>query len=135
MSAPSLVSEPAGSIADNCRCCREPGLEQVLDLGIQPVADWLVRPDAALEAECRYPLLLVVCPGCVLLQLAPFEGEERVRGHEHTGSMSFTVAEHDAAWAEEMVRRLRLGPASVVVEADGGGGGVARALTLRGRSR
>jgi len=132
MSGPPLGLEPARISAGQCRCCREPGLELVLDLGVQPVADWLVRPDAPLEAEPRYPLALVMCPSCVLLQLAPFAGEERVRGHAHTGSMSSTVAEHDAAWAEEMVRRLRLGPASVVLEADGGGGGVARALAARG---
>jgi C-methyltransferase C-terminal domain/Putative zinc binding domain/Methyltransferase domain len=132
MSATPLVSEPPRVIAGECRCCREPGLDRVLDLGIQPVADRLVRPDAPSDAECRHPLVLLVCPSCVLLQLAAFEGEEHVRGHEHAGSMSSTVAEHDAAWAAEMMRRLRLGPASVVVEADGGGGGVARALGARG---
>jgi hypothetical protein len=68
----------------------------------------------------------------VLLQLDPFDGEKHVRGHEHADTMSSTVAEHDAAWAEELMRRLRLGPASVVVEADGGGDGVARALVARG---
>ena len=132
MSAPPLVSEDARVIAGQCRCCREPGLERVLDLGVQPVADWLVRRDAPLEAECRHPLALVMCPSCVLLQLAPFEGEEHVRGHVHSGSTSSTVAKHDAAWADELMRRLRLGPASVVVEADGGGDGVARALAARG---
>jgi C-methyltransferase C-terminal domain/Putative zinc binding domain/Methyltransferase domain len=132
MSAPSLVSEPVQTIAGRCRCCGELGLERVLDLGVQPIADSLVRPDAPPEAECRRPLALVLCPGCMLLQLAPFEGEEHVRGHEHTGSTSSTVAEHDSAWAEEMVRGLRLGPDSVVVEANEGGGGVARALAARG---
>src|SRR5213593_3636015 len=116
MSGPPLGSEPARISAGQCRCCREPGLELVLDLGVQPVADWLVRPDAPLEAECRHPLALVMCPSCVLLQLAPFGGEEHVRGHMHSGSTSTTVAKHDAAWAEELMRCLRLGPASVVVE-------------------
>ena len=132
MSAPSVGSERARVIGGQCRCCREPGLEQVLDLGIQPVADWLVRPDAPPDTEYRRPLELVICPRCELLQLSPFEGEEHVRGHGHASSVSSTVSEHDAGWAEEMVRRLGLGPASVVVEADEGGGGVARALAVRG---
>jgi C-methyltransferase C-terminal domain/Putative zinc binding domain len=132
MSPRSFVSEAAGLVTCQCRCCRKPGLEPVLDLGVQPVADWLVRPNAPMETEWRHPLALVMCPRCVLLQLAPFEGEERVAGHVHADSISSTVAEHDAAWAEEMVHRLGLGPASVVVEADGGGGGVARSLAARG---
>lgn len=104
----------------------------MLDLGWQPVADRLVQPDAPPGTECRYPLALVLCSRCLLLQLAAFAGEERIRGHEHEGSVSSTVADHDAAWAGEIVRRIRLGPKSVVVEAEGGGGGVARALAARG---
>jgi len=132
MSAMPVFPEPARIVAGQCRSCREPGLERVLDLGLQPVADWLVQPDAPPEAECRYPLALVLCRRCVLLQLAAFEGEERVEGHEHSSAVSSTMAEHDAAWADEMVRRLGLGPASVVVEAKGSGGGVARVLASRG---
>ena len=132
MSAQPALSAPTRTVAGQCRSCHEPGLELVLDLGRQPVADWLLRPDAPPEAEHRYPLALVLCQRCVLLQLAAFEGEERVRGHEHWGSVSSTVGEHDAAWAEEMVHGLGLGPTSLVVEADGGGGGVARALAARG---
>ena len=80
----------------------------VLDLGLQPVADWLVRPDTPTEAEPRYPLVLDLCSGGALLQLAPFEGEGRVRGHEHSSAASSTVAGHDTVWAEELIRRLGL---------------------------
>ena len=85
-----------------------------------------------MDAESRYRLALVICPSCRLLQLSPFEGEEHVRGHGHASAISSTIVEHDAAWAEEMVRRLGLGSANIVVEADEGGGGVARALGARG---
>ena len=132
MTASAFVSEPARTIAGRCRGCHEPGLEQVLDFGIQPVADRLVRRDSPPGAECRHALALVICPNCVLLQLAPFGGEERVRGHEHAASISSTVAQHDSAWADEIACRVRLGPTSVVIEADGGGGGVASVLASRG---
>ena len=132
MSTVAVFPAPAQTGAGQCRSCREPVLDRVLDLGLQPVADRLVRPDALSDAECRYPLVLVLCRRCVLLQLAAFSGEERVRGHEHGAAVSSTVAEHDAAWANEMVRRLRLGPGSVVVEAEGSGGGVTRALAAWG---
>src|SRR5438445_3268989 len=131
MSAPPVLPLPR-NLPGQCRSCHEPGLELVLDLGLQPVADWLVQPDALPSDEWRYPLTLVMCRRCVLLQLAGFEGEEDVSGHRLWSSVSSTVAEHDSAWAEEMMHRLGLGPTSVVVEADGGGEGVARALGARG---
>ncbi len=105
---------------------------RVLDFGLQPVADWLVRPVTPTEAEPRYRLTLDLCSPCALLQLAPFEGEERVRGHEHTSATSSTVAGHDAVWAEELIRRLGLRADCVVTEAPGGGDGVARVLAARG---
>jgi hypothetical protein len=89
--------------AGHCRSCHQPGLERVLDLGLQPVADWLVEPGTPAGTEARYPLALDFCRGCVLLQLAAFTGEERVEGHVHAGGVSSTIAEHDAAWAKEAV--------------------------------
>jgi hypothetical protein len=114
--------------AGHCRSCHKSGLERVLDLGLQPVADWLVEPGTPAGTEARYPLALDFCRGCVLLQIAAFTGEERVEGHVHAGGVSSTIAEHDAAWAEEAVSRFGLGPGRVVMEAAGGGQGVASAL-------
>jgi len=132
MGAPPVFPSRPGAVAGQCRSCHEPGLELVLDLGLQPVADWLVRADHLDSDASSYPLTLMMCRRCVLLQLAAFDGEEGIRGHRHESSVSSTVAEHDSAWAEEMMHRLGLGPTSVVVEADDGGGGVARALGARG---
>jgi C-methyltransferase-like protein/putative zinc binding protein len=115
-----------------CRSCGTSPLARVLDLGHQPVADWLVGPDSRPEAEPRYPLTLELCEACGLLQLGTFDDEDRVRGHQHSSATSSTVADHDVAWADDLVRRLELGPTSVVADAPGGGDGVARALTARG---
>src|SRR5262245_34709726 len=127
-----VLRGPARHVTGPCRSCQGPGLELVLDLGLQPVADWLVGPDDPPADERKYPLTLMTCRRCVLLQLAAFDGEEDVRGHRHESAVSSTVAAHDSAWAEEMMLRLGLGPASVVVEESDGGGGVARALGARG---
>ena len=132
MGAPPVFLLRPGTVAGHCRSCHEPGLELVLDLGVQPVADWLVRRDRPDSDVSSYPLTLMMCRRCVLLQLAVFHGEEDVRGHRHESSVSSTVAQHDSAWAEEMIHRMGLGPTSVVVEAHDGGGGVARALSARG---
>jgi hypothetical protein len=127
------VSPVSGRIrVARCRSCDESALERVLDLGLQPVADWLVEPGAPPESEARYPLVLSFCRRCSLLQLAAFAGEERVQGHAYSGALSSTVGKHDAAWAQEMVSRLGLSRASVVVDSGGGGKGVAHALDRLG---
>src|SRR5262245_50907775 len=132
MGAPPVFPSRPGPVAGQWRACPVPGLELVLDLGLQPVADWLVRAEHLDSDASSYPLTLMMCRRCVLLQLAAFDGEEGIRGHRHESSVSSTVAEHDSAWAEEMMHRQGLGPTSVAVEADDGGGGVARALGARG---
>src|SRR5262249_8352667 len=135
MGAPPVFTSRPGAVADHCRSCHEPGLELVLDLGLQPVADWLVRPDHPDSDASSYPLTLMMCRRCLLLQLAAFDGEEGVRGHRHESSLSSTRAAHASASATGQNRCLSLGTArvaGVVVEEDGGGGGVARALGARG---
>jgi len=118
--------------AGHCRSCHATGLERVLDLGVQPVADWLVDPTTPAGAEARYPLALDLCRACALLQLAEFPGEKGVDGHVHSSAISTMIAAHDAAWADEAVARLSLKPGRVVMEAAGGGQGVAAALGRRG---
>jgi len=125
-------SGPGQAAADLCRSCHEPLFDRILDLGLQPVADRLVRADAPASADVPYPLVLVLCRSCMLLQLAPFEGEDKVRGHEDHSAISSTVAAHDGAWASELVQRFRLGPGSLVAEAEGSGDGVTRALVASG---
>jgi hypothetical protein len=129
---PARAYSPSLVTGARCRSCHGLGLERVLDLGSQPVADRLVDPAAAPGVEKLYPLALDLCRACALLQLARFAGEEHVEGHVHGSAASTTIAEHDTAWAEEMVSRLALTPSNVVMEADGGGQGVAAALSRRG---
>ena len=51
-----------------CRSCDGPELLPVLDLGEQPLANAFRRP-ADTSPEARYPLALVFCPACSLVQL------------------------------------------------------------------
>jgi hypothetical protein len=128
----NATSSPTHAVPGHCRSCHGSGLERVLDLGVQPVADWLVDSGAPAGTEARYPLALDLCRACALLQLAGFPGEERVEGHVHGSAASTTIAGHDTAWADEMVSRLGFKPGRLVMEADGGGQGVAAALGGRG---
>jgi hypothetical protein len=91
-----------------------------------------VDPTTPVGAEAQYPLALDLCRACALLQLAEFPGEEDIDGHVHGSAVSTMIAAHDAAWADEAVARLGLKSGRVVMEAAGGGQGVAAALGRRG---
>ena len=63
--------------AGACRACGGHGLELVLDLGAQPPAERLVRPEEADRPDAVFPLQILLCPTCFLVQLN--RGADRVR--------------------------------------------------------
>ena len=54
---------------NRCRSCGGTTLDSILDFGLSPVADRLLRPDQLHEAPRRFPLLLAMCADCSLVQL------------------------------------------------------------------
>jgi len=52
-----------------CRSCGSPRLRVFLDLGLQPLANNLLRPGDSLESEPRFPLKVAVCEDCWLVQI------------------------------------------------------------------
>jgi len=56
------------SIVQRCRSCGCSDLASVLDLGVQPLANGYREPDDVSE-EARYPLALLRCRACSLVQL------------------------------------------------------------------
>src|SRR5258708_37575725 len=52
-----------------CRSCEAPGLLSVLDLGMSPLANRLPTEAELGEPEPSFPLHLVLCPACTLLQI------------------------------------------------------------------
>ncbi|MBL9171719.1 MAG: methyltransferase domain-containing protein [Verrucomicrobiales bacterium] len=53
----------------SCRSCGHATLQPVLDLGLQPLANNLLLPEHLGQAEPRFPLRLLVCPRCWLVQI------------------------------------------------------------------
>ena len=59
-----------GNVAvQRCRMCNHGNLRRVLDLGHQPHSDDFLSPERLNEAEVSYPLRLVQCAECGLLQI------------------------------------------------------------------
>ena len=99
-----------------CRSCGEPSLAPVVDLGRTPLANALLDPAAPLD-EPTFPLVLVLCPRCSLLQITEtVKPDILFRNYLYRSSFSDSFLHHARAIAERMASGRRLGPQSLVVE-------------------
>ncbi|RMG12502.1 MAG: class I SAM-dependent methyltransferase [Planctomycetota bacterium] len=104
-------------LIDGCRSCGATGLREVLDLGRTPLANRLLSADALAEPEPRYPLTLVFCPACTLLQIRETVAPEILfRDYVYFSSFSDRILAHSQAHAEELIARRGLGPEQLVLE-------------------
>jgi hypothetical protein len=113
--APARAQElsPRGNTV--CRGCGARGLEPVLDLGLQPLANELLP--AADSHAALFPLLLKICSICGLGQVGEFVDPERIFGdYPYLSSVSTSWVAHAKAYAALMKGHLDLGPENLVVE-------------------
>lgn len=105
------------SSIDRCRSCGEQNLETVLDLGKTPLANALLDEPQPASEEPTYPLTLVRCPACTLLQITEnVPGEELFRQYNYRSSFSDTFLRHCETLARRMVTERTLGSDSLVVD-------------------
>jgi SAM-dependent methyltransferase len=104
----------------SCRICGadEASLQSVLDLGETPLANRLLRAEQLEQEEPRYPLELVLCPRCSLLQITETVPPEILfREYLYCSSFSDTMLRHSQELAERLVAERELGPSNLVMEA------------------
>jgi len=100
-----------------CRSCASAGLATILDLGSTPLANALVKPEDQGEPEVRYPLKLVFCPRCTLVQITETVRPEILfREYLYFSSFSDTMVKHAAELAARLISERGLGADSLVVE-------------------
>lgn len=120
---------------DHCRACgpHAAPLELVLDLGRTPLANRLLRADQLADPEPTFPLDLVRCPACTLVQITEtVPPDELFREYAYFSSFSDTMLRHAAASASRLADELKLGPTSLVVEAASNDGYMLRNFVARG---
>ncbi len=101
-----------------CRCCGGQELVPILDLGRQPLPDALVSAERLHAPEAQFPLRVVFCPACTLVQHTEDLSQEELFDAEYRYFSSFSPAllEHSLTHAKEVLSRLDLGPQHTVVE-------------------
>lgn len=102
----------------SCRGCGAAEPEFVIDLGRQPLANGYVDADqAAGPADPRFPLMVVFCPQCSLVQLAEtVDPAQLFSGYIYLSSSSDAFVAHACALAESLIEQTPLTPASLVIE-------------------
>jgi len=111
---PSRQPETA---ATPCRFCGTTLRHSFVDLGVQPPANFYVRPEDVGNAERFYPLHAYVCESCLLVQLEAFQTPDQLFGdYAYFSSYSESWLRHAERYAEAMIARLGLDKDSRVIE-------------------
>lgn len=100
-----------------CRSCGAKQLQQVLDLGLQPLANNLLLPDDLGKAEPRFPLELLVCSQCWLMQIGDLVPPVKLFSeYLYFSSFSDLMLTHARTAAERYIADYGLNAGSRVVE-------------------
>jgi len=104
---------------NKCRSCDSDKLEPIISFGSSPLADVLLsESDLANEDPC-YPLDVVFCEHCALVQLKETVPPEILyKGdYPYYTSVSPSLLKHFADSARSIINQRNLGPDSLVIEA------------------
>src|SRR3989344_5042201 len=100
-----------------CRSCGASGQKPILSLGHSPLANALLTEKQVKEAEQTYPLDLVFCPACTLVQITETVPPEILfRDYLYFSSFSDTVLQNARVLALRLIARAHLTSESHVIE-------------------
>lgn len=112
---PSVTSKDVN--VPNCRSCAAPLTETFLNLGMSPLVQSFVPAGKLDEMEPYYPLHVLTCSQCRLVQLRNYVAAENIfTEYAYFSSYSTSWVAHAKAYCEMIAPRLGLGADSLVVE-------------------
>ena len=101
----------------NCRSCQSQRVRRILSLGTTPLANSLLREEQLTHVEPRFPLTVVFCESCSLVQIEhTVPPEELFSDYVYLSSFSTTMVRHAAAIADRMAVERALTAESRVIE-------------------
>ncbi len=104
-------------VSYECRACSSTQCVPILSLGSTPLANALLYSADEAAVERRYPLELVWCPACTLVQIMETVPPETLFGHYvYFSSFSETTVKEARRLAERIVLEHRLDDRGLVVE-------------------
>ena len=134
LDAPRVLPAEVPDQGFPCRSCGTPLRFSVVDLGLSPPCQNVVRSEDLAKGEVVYPLHAFVCHECSLVQIdevvppeAIFEGE-----YAYFSSYSDSWVEHARRYVDAVAERFGLGPDSLVVEVASNDGYLLQHAVARG---
>ena len=101
----------------DCRFCGAPLAQVFADLGTSPPANSYLRAEQLDCAEAHFPLRVLVCEACWLVQLPAFQRPEEIFGdYAYFSSYSTSWLAHAGRFARMAIERFGLGRHSLVIE-------------------
>lgn len=101
----------------NCRLCGATLTRTFVDLGMSPLCESYVPAGELDSPEVFYPLNVLLCEQCLLVQLPAYvSGEEIFSDYAYFSSYSTSWVAHAKDYADAMTLRLRLNSDSLVTE-------------------
>ena len=118
VAGPGLAGPHASAHVDRCRSCGSADQAPLLSLGATPIANSLCPSAESARTAPRYPLGVMMCRGCALVQLADALPAEAIftSDYPYFSSYSDELRKHSRLHAERLTDELALGPQSLVVE-------------------
>lgn len=101
-----------------CRHCANPLEHVFLDLGFAPPSNAYLACDDLRKPEKYYPLRVMVCEHCWLVQTEDYAGAEELFSADYAyfSSTSTSWLAHAAEYAETVTGKFQLSPKNLVVE-------------------
>ncbi len=100
-----------------CRSCGSADGRLVLDLGVQPLANNLLRKEDLSKPEPKFPLRLAVCQSCWLLQILDLVPPVQLfTEYLYFSSFSDLMLSHAKEASARYVKEFSLGESSLVIE-------------------
>jgi SAM-dependent methyltransferase len=101
----------------SCRSCGGTTIREILDLGLSPLANALIERGRLDEPEPKFPLTVVFCADCSLVQITETVHPEILFSHYlYASSYSDTLLKHAEGICNELASTRRLDRESLVVE-------------------
>jgi 2-polyprenyl-3-methyl-5-hydroxy-6-metoxy-1,4-benzoquinol methylase len=101
----------------NCRFCRTPIRQTLVDLGMSPLCESYVTKEELNRMERFYPLHVKVCEQCYLAQLEEYVSPEQIfTEYAYFSSYSNSWLKHASSYVDMISQRLQLGAQHLCVE-------------------
>ena len=102
---------------ERCRICKNTKLEKILELGEMPLANAFLDNNQLSQKEISYPLRVVWCESCGLMQIDEIIPPEILfKNYIYVSGTSEALRKHFEGLAMEVVNNFKLNSESLIID-------------------